>query len=100
MTPPEVYLVRQPMANPFVHGAHQRHTSDSVVLSWTLGAFTGIGECAPRRYVTGEDCESVLTQLRSLDFAHLAKALASGDPVDRRLVAATLSGRLDPLAFP
>ena len=46
MTPPEVYLVRQPMANPFVHGAHQRHTSDSVVLSWTLGAFTGIGECA------------------------------------------------------
>jgi len=83
MTPPEVYLVRQPMANPFVHGAHQRHTSDSVVLSWTLGAFTGIGECAPRRYVTSEDCESVLTQLRSLDFAHLAKALASGDPVDR-----------------
>lgn len=83
MTPPEVYLVRQPMANPFVHGAHRRLTSDSVVLSWTLGAFTGIGECAPRRYVTGEDCESVLTQLRSLDFAHLAKALASGDPVDR-----------------
>lgn len=83
MTPPEVYLVRQPMANPFVHGAHRRLTSDSVVLSWTPGAFTGIGECAPRRYVTGEDCESVLTQLRSLDFAHLAKALASGDPVDR-----------------
>ncbi|NVZ19466.1 enolase C-terminal domain-like protein [Pseudomonas costantinii] len=83
MTQPEVYLVRQPMANPFVHGAHRRQTSDSVVLSWTRDTFTGIGECAPRRYVTAEDCESVLTELRNIDFAHLAHALASGDPVDR-----------------
>lgn len=83
MTQPEVYLVRQPMANPFVHGAHRRQTSDSVVLSWSRGGFTGIGECAPRRYVTAEDCESVLAELRRIDFAQLARALASGDPVDR-----------------
>jgi len=83
MTLPEVYLVRQPMANPFIHGAHRRQTSDSVVLSWTRGGFTGIGECAPRRYVTAEDCESVLAELRSINFDHLAQALASGDPVDR-----------------
>lgn len=83
MTLPEIYLVRQPMTTPFTHGAHRRQTSESVVLRWTRGAFTGIGECAPRRYVTAEDCESVLAELRSIDFARLAQALASVDPIDR-----------------
>lgn len=80
---PEVYLVRQAMTNPFTHGAHQRRTSNSVVLSWTRGSYRGIGECAPRQYVTGEDCESVLTDLSNLDFEHLNQVLATSDPIDR-----------------
>lgn len=83
MTRPEVFLVRQPMASPFIHGARRRQTSDSVLLRWARGPYTGIGECAPRRYVTGETCESVLGELRSIDFDTLARALASEDPVDR-----------------
>ncbi|TFY86698.1 L-alanine-DL-glutamate epimerase [Pseudomonas kairouanensis] len=83
MTQPEAYLVRQPMASPFTHGAHRRQTSDSVVLRWTRGALTGIGECAPRRYVTGEDCESVLADLARIDFDRLGRTLATHDPIDR-----------------
>ncbi|EST24053.1 hypothetical protein N566_25230, partial [Streptomycetaceae bacterium MP113-05] len=61
-----LYRVRLPMRVPFDHPAARRTASDSLVLSLTVGGVCGIGECAPRAYVTGETCESVTAELRRM----------------------------------
>jgi L-alanine-DL-glutamate epimerase-like enolase superfamily enzyme len=53
------------MRIPFDHPAARRRTADSLVLSLTADGATGIGECAPRRYVTGETTGTVEAALRA-----------------------------------
>ncbi|ASU78664.1 mandelate racemase [Actinopolyspora erythraea] len=72
-----LYRVRLPMRVSFDHPAARRATSDSLVLSLTSSGVRGIGECAPRSYVTGETCESVLEQLRRTRLDRLFDLLES-----------------------
>ncbi|MET9900255.1 enolase C-terminal domain-like protein [Streptomyces sp. NPDC006446] len=59
-----LYRVALPMSVGFDHPAARRSTSDSLVLALTLDGLTGVGECAPRAYVTGETSGSVSEALR------------------------------------
>jgi L-Ala-D/L-Glu epimerase len=61
-----LYRVRLPMQVPFDHPAARRTASDGLVLRLEAGGVCGIGECAPRAYVTGETCESVTAELRRI----------------------------------
>ncbi|MCX4988853.1 MULTISPECIES: mandelate racemase/muconate lactonizing enzyme family protein [unclassified Streptomyces] len=61
-----LYRVALPMSVGFDHPAARRSTSDSLVLALTLDGLTGVGECAPRAYVTGETSGSVSEALRQV----------------------------------
>lgn len=74
-----VHRVRQPMHARFDHPAARRAASDSLVLRLTCEGVSGIGECAPRTYVTGESGESVLAALRRTPLERVF-ALLRGEP--------------------
>ncbi len=59
-----LYRVALPMRIGFDHPAARRRTSDSLVLRLTVDDATGIGECAPRPYVTGETTDTVAEALQ------------------------------------
>ncbi|MFJ4830415.1 mandelate racemase/muconate lactonizing enzyme family protein [Streptomyces sp. NPDC088747] len=61
-----LYRVALPMSVGFDHPAARRTTSDSLVLALTLDGVRGVGECAPRAYVTGETSGSVSEALRQV----------------------------------
>ncbi|MDH6549750.1 L-alanine-DL-glutamate epimerase-like enolase superfamily enzyme [Streptomyces sp. SAI-208] len=79
-----LYHVELPMRTPFDHPAARRRTSDSLVLSLTAGGVTGLGECAPRSYVTGETTASVRGALEQLDLGALFARL-TGHPPEQTL---------------
>lgn len=70
-----LYHVRLPMRVAFDHAAASRRTSDSVILALTLDGVTGLGECAPRAYVTGETSPEVIAAVAGLDRDALAALL-------------------------
>jgi|UniRef100_A0AAU3I9J8 L-alanine-DL-glutamate epimerase-like enolase superfamily enzyme len=74
-----LHRVRQPMHARFDHPAARRAASDSLVLRLTCEGVSGIGECAPRTYVTGESGESVLAALRRTPLERVF-ALLRGEP--------------------
>ncbi|MFJ7967304.1 mandelate racemase/muconate lactonizing enzyme family protein [Streptomyces sp. NPDC096324] len=74
-----LYRVRQPMHARFDHPAARRAASDSLILRLTCEGVSGIGECAPRSYVTGEDTDSVLDALRRTPLERTF-ALLRGEP--------------------
>lgn len=76
----ELYRVELPMAVGFDHPAHRRTTSDSLVLRLTVDGWSGIGECAPRRYVTGETSDLVAAALRALPLEAIAASLRDTGP--------------------
>ncbi|MEV7512189.1 enolase C-terminal domain-like protein [Streptomyces sp. NPDC091201] len=76
----ELYRVELPMAVGFDHPAHRRTTSDSLLLRLTVDGWSGIGECAPRRYVTGETSDLVSDALRALPLEAIAASLRATDP--------------------
>jgi L-alanine-DL-glutamate epimerase-like enolase superfamily enzyme len=80
-----LYHVELPMRTPFDHPAARRTTSDSLVLSLSAGGATGLGECAPRSYVTGETTASVRAALERVDFDALFARLTGHPP--RELLA-------------
>ncbi|MGC0401647.1 L-alanine-DL-glutamate epimerase-like enolase superfamily enzyme [Streptomyces sp. SAI-126] len=80
-----LYHVELPMRTPFDHPAARRTTSDSLVLSLSAGGATGLGECAPRSYVTGETTASVRAALERVDFDALFARLTGRPP--RELLA-------------
>lgn len=84
MTGAELYHVRMPMAVAFDHSAARRRRSDSLVLRLRLPGAEGVGECAPRRYVTGETCDSVRAELTSTDLRPVFDLLGTEEP-DRLL---------------
>ncbi|MGW0964748.1 mandelate racemase/muconate lactonizing enzyme family protein [Streptomyces sp. NPDC002516] len=63
----------------FDHPAARRAASDSLVLRLTSDGTSGIGECAPRPYVTGESGESVMAALRATSLDRVF-ALLRGEP--------------------
>lgn len=75
-----LYHVELPMRTPFDHPAARRRTSDSLVLSLTAGGVTGLGECAPRSYVTGETTASVRGALEQTDLDALFARLTGRPP--------------------
>ncbi|WP_051967561.1 enolase C-terminal domain-like protein [Kitasatospora mediocidica] len=86
MSEARLYRVALPMRIGFDHPAAKRSTSDSLVLRLELDGLTGLGECAPRAYVTGETTDSVTEALRRVPmdglFARL-RALSARDLLDR-----------------
>ncbi|MET7987652.1 MULTISPECIES: enolase C-terminal domain-like protein [unclassified Streptomyces] len=74
-----LHRVRQPMHTRFDHPAARRAASDSLVLRLVCEGDSGIGECAPRTYVTGESSESVLDALRRTPLDRVF-ALLRGEP--------------------
>jgi len=77
-----LYHVQQRMSRPFGHAAYTRHASDSVVLHLALDdapGLSGIGECAPRTYVTGEKSPSVIRKFPEIDLAEFVAILAERD---------------------
>ncbi|MBU2713766.1 enolase C-terminal domain-like protein [Zooshikella harenae] len=66
-----LYKVDQPMAISFSHAAFRRKNADSVVLLLQTSGITGIGECAPRKYVTGETSDAVLHAAAQVDLSFI-----------------------------
>ncbi|MER6285414.1 enolase C-terminal domain-like protein [Streptomyces sviceus] len=79
-----LYHVELPMRTPFDHPAARRRTSDSLVLSLSADGVTGLGECAPRSYVTGETTASVRGALEQTDLGALFARL-TGRPAGETL---------------
>ncbi|MEE1756030.1 mandelate racemase/muconate lactonizing enzyme family protein [Streptomyces sp. SP18CS02] len=75
-----LYRVALPMSVGFDHPAARRSTSDSLVLSLTVDGVTGLGECAPRSYVTGETTASVTEALRRVPLGPLFARLREVPP--------------------
>ncbi|WP_328751144.1 mandelate racemase [Streptomyces sp. NBC_00285] len=75
-----LYHVELPMRTPFDHPAARRRTSDSLVLALSAEGVTGLGECAPRPYVTGETSASVRTALEQVDLDALLARLTGREP--------------------
>lgn len=80
MSEARLYRVALPMRIGFDHPAARRSTSESLVLSLTLDGVTGIGECAPRKYVTGETSDSVTEALRRVPLERLFARLRTTSP--------------------
>ncbi|WP_406149309.1 mandelate racemase/muconate lactonizing enzyme family protein [Streptomyces sp. NBC_01012] len=75
-----LYHVELPMRTPFDHPAARRRTSDSLVLRLSAGGVDGLGECAPRAYVTGETTASVRDALEQVDFQAVYALLTGREP--------------------
>ncbi|WP_405773188.1 mandelate racemase/muconate lactonizing enzyme family protein [Streptomyces sp. NBC_01538] len=77
-----LYRVALPMRVGFDHPAARRRTSDSLVLRLSVDDATGIGECAPRSYVTGETTDSVTEALQRVPLHALFGRLRTTPPAD------------------
>ncbi|MFE2056261.1 mandelate racemase/muconate lactonizing enzyme family protein [Streptomyces sp. NPDC059446] len=77
-----LYHVELPMRTPFDHPAARRRTSDSLVLKLSAGGVDGIGECAPRPYVTGETTTGVRAALEQADVGPVLAQLTGRDPAE------------------
>ncbi|MEY9939129.1 mandelate racemase/muconate lactonizing enzyme family protein [Streptacidiphilus sp. MAP5-3] len=89
-----LYWVRLPMATPFDHPAARRRTSDSLVLRIGVDGVYGVGECAPRPYVTGETSDGVVAALSQVPMGALLARIARTHPADllRQLRAEGFAG--------
>ncbi|MCP3820218.1 mandelate racemase [Streptomyces sp. A3M-1-3] len=81
-----LYRVELPMRSAFEHPAARRKTSDSLVLRLDADGAYGVGECAPRSYVTGETSDGVVEALRRVPldrvFARI-RATAAAELLER-----------------
>ncbi|MFJ8869585.1 mandelate racemase/muconate lactonizing enzyme family protein [Streptomyces sp. NPDC102473] len=77
-----LYHVELPMRTPFDHPAARRRTSDSLVLRLSADGVDGIGECAPRPYVTGETTTGVRAALERVDVDAALASLTGRDPAE------------------
>lgn len=77
-----LYRVELPMAASFDHPAKRRSVSDSLLLRLDIDGASGVGECAPRAYVTGETSESVTTALRSVPMDEIFARARSSEPAE------------------
>lgn len=75
-----LYQVELPMAVGFDHPAKRRSASDSLVLRLEVDGVSGLGECAPRAYVTGETTGSVTATLRHVPLDAIFARVRSTEP--------------------
>lgn len=89
-------VVRMPMRNPFAHAKAVRTVAESVFLSVTVDGITGIGECVPRDYVTGETVDSVCAAILHLDYRDISGRLRCGtfEDAGRAIEALDLPARM------
>jgi L-alanine-DL-glutamate epimerase-like enolase superfamily enzyme len=66
-----------PMKRPFAHARATRKIAESVVVRLRWDGEEGLGECVPRRYVTGETPNSVFEALTAFDPSAAAEVLAA-----------------------
>ncbi|RAG81907.1 mandelate racemase [Streptacidiphilus pinicola] len=78
----ELYRVELPMAVGFDHPAKRRATADSLLLRLEVDGTAGLGECAPRAYVTGETSHSVAAALQQVPLDRLFARLREADPAE------------------
>ena len=64
-------VVRVPMSKPFGHAQATRTVAENVLVTVKVDGITGIGECVPRLYVTGETVDSVCSAFLRMDFSDL-----------------------------
>lgn len=77
-----LYRVEAPMAVGFDHPAKRRSTSDSLLLRLEADGVAGLGECAPRAYVTGETAASVTEELRKVSLDAVFARIRAADPAE------------------
>ncbi|MEU5422543.1 enolase C-terminal domain-like protein [Streptomyces sp. NPDC001407] len=77
-----LYHVALPMRVGFDHPAARRRRSDSLVLRLSAGGAEGLGECAPRPYVTGESVEGVRAELQRVPMGRLLERLRTEDSAE------------------
>lgn len=59
-----LYIAKLPLKKPFKHGAYERTYNETIFLKLSDGNFIGYGESLPREYVTDENPEKVVENLR------------------------------------
>lgn len=64
----EIYVLNIPMKTAFSHSVTTRKFADCIILKLDDKGKTGIGECVPRKYVTGETVDSVINDLLKIDW--------------------------------
>lgn len=81
-----LYHLSIPMRQAFNHATAERKEAETIILQLVHKGIVGLGECVPRKYVTGETINSVintLTQInlvevsRQINFSSIFAALAS-----------------------
>ncbi|GAB2729133.1 mandelate racemase/muconate lactonizing enzyme family protein [Kitasatospora kifunensis] len=82
MAEARLYQVALPMRYGFDHPAARRSRSDSLLLRLTVDGVSGLGECAPRAYVTGETTASVRAELQRVAMRVLLERLRTEDPAE------------------
>ncbi|MCV9877500.1 enolase C-terminal domain-like protein [Brenneria izbisi] len=74
-----IYNVDQEMETSFGHAAKIRRNAESVILKLEMEDLRGLGECAPRKYVTGETCQSVIKAAEYVNLHHIHLLLMNLD---------------------
>lgn len=75
-----LYQVELPMRVGFDHPAKRRSAAESLVLRLEVDGMSGLGECAPRAYVTGETTRSVAAALRHVPLDVFFARIRSTEP--------------------
>ena len=76
-----LYRVRMKLTKAFGHARASRDESDDLILVVELDGVSGVGECVPRDYVTGESVDIAIASLRRLDLDEVARVTEGSFPV-------------------
>lgn len=71
----KIYYLSVPMKATFGHAAANRSTSETILFSLDHRGVSGLGECIPRKYVTGETIDSVIHELMLLQLNEMMEAI-------------------------
>lgn len=67
-----IYHLSIPMKQAFIHAQAKRTQAESIIFSVEHNGIQGIGECTPRKYVTGENIKSVIAAIIGSNISELA----------------------------
>lgn len=71
-----LFRVQMKMSKPFSHARAVRSEADDLVFCIDVDGVTGVGECVPRDYVTGESVEAAMSAIGRLDLTPIERELA------------------------
>ncbi len=75
----KLYHLSLPMQQAFGHSEVMRKKTDNALLLLKHNGLTGVGECVPRQYVTGETVESVFSVLEHLNIDDMLRRIDIDD---------------------